>query len=162
MNGFDILILLLILWSTIRGWCSGLFIELCGIAGVLIGVWVSFYFGQAIGVWLSLTELPKFWLVVIITIGVLIAVSILCRVLTKILEFGGFGGWVRLLGALAGCAKCIVYASLSVLFINQVSLLAISKQFFGLEYLRASQAFPILENLSSYIFPYISHLGELL
>lgn len=160
INGFDIFLILAGCWAMVRGWCSGFLIELSGIFGIMLGVWVSYHFGHAIGVMLGLEAIPRFWLVVVITLGVLLAVGVLSRVLTKILEFGGFGGWVRVLGAVTGAAKVLLYAALLTVFVDWMGTLSLLAEFTGLEYIRGSWSFPYLEQLGEFIFPYLTEFSE--
>ncbi|MDR0510517.1 MAG: CvpA family protein [Rikenellaceae bacterium] len=112
MNAFDILIGLLIVWAIVVGLRRGFVRQLCGIAGVVLGVWLAFRFGATVGEWLSGSgqgaKIAGFVTVVVVT---MIAGATLGWLLSRLVRISGLGMLDRLGGALLSTAKMLLAVS---------------------------------------------------
>lgn len=110
MNGFDVVILLVLIAGAWKGWSNGLLKELLGLIGVFVGLWVAKMLYEQLGQELaprigtspSVANIIAFAL---IWIGVPIVLSVLGSLLTKVLELLGVGSVNRLGGVLVGVLK---------------------------------------------------------
>ena len=113
MSVIDLIIGLLMLWAVFSGWRQGLILQLCSLAGIVLGAWLGIRFGAEAGALLHLDEefaAPGGFLAVFVV--VLIAVAILGRLLRKAFHFAGFGIPDHLLGVVVSAAKMLLILSL--------------------------------------------------
>lgn len=120
MNTFDIIIAALLLFGFIRGLMKGLFVEVASLVALVAGVYGAIHFSYFIADWLkgsvtwdekyiSLAAFAGTFVVIIITI------SLLGKVLTKIADFASLGALNKILGGVFGALK--IGLILSVIFI---------------------------------------------
>lgn len=88
----DIILLLSLLWALYTGFKEGVVVQLGGLAGLFIGVYLAFRFGPPIGKWLgldpSVSGIAGF---IIVVIAVIILLAIVSRIIRKILGAAGLG-----------------------------------------------------------------------
>ena len=99
MSVIDLIVGLLMLWAVFNGWRQGLILQLCSLAGIVLGAWLGIRFGTEAGALLHLDEefaAAGGFLAVFVV--VLIAVAIVGRLLRKVFHFAGFGIPDHLLG----------------------------------------------------------------
>jgi len=125
MNPFDILIIVILSYSLIRGLFRGLVKEISSLIGVLGGFYAAYtYYNHLAGLLSGLIKDTSYLNILsflIIFCGVLIVVSVL-GVIIKYLMNIAFLGWVdRVCGVLFGFAKGILIVS--VLFISLTAFL---------------------------------------
>ena len=92
MSVIDLIVGLLMLWAVFNGWRQGLILQLCSLAGIVLGAWLGIRFGTEAGALLHLDEefaTAGGFLAVFVV--VLIAVAIVGRLLRKVFHFAGFG-----------------------------------------------------------------------
>ena len=102
MSVIDLIVGLLMLWAVFNGWRQGLILQLCSLAGIVLGAWLGILdeeFATAGG-----------FLAVFVV--VLIAVAIVGRLLRKVFHFAGFGIPDHLLGVAVSAAKTLLILGL--------------------------------------------------
>ena len=120
MNTFDIIIAALLLFGFVRGLMKGLFVEVASLVALVAGVYGAIHFSYFIADWLkgsvswdekyiSLAAFAETFIVIIITI------SLLGKILTKIADFASLGIINKILGGVFGALK--IGLILSVIFI---------------------------------------------
>lgn len=113
INFFDILTLVALIWAVVSGWRSGFVSQLLGLVGIILGIILSLRYGAAVGEMFSID--PKFSVVagfLITFVAVLIAATILARLISKVLSFIGLG-WVNtLLGIALSVIKGLLVLSM--------------------------------------------------
>lgn len=166
MNTFDIIVIIILVWSLWSGWKNGILIQLSGIIGIVLGAWVAYKFSHTIGDWLNLKELPTEVLFLVVLLGVLICVVILCRVITRALKAGGLGFPLRLLGGLFGVAKGVLLLGLFLLAFEAVMpwVRLASKMKTGEDADKKSlptvvmeaKSYRIIQGVGEFVFPYLA------
>ena len=113
INFFDIFTLVALIWAFISGWRSGFVSQLLGLVGIILGIILSLRYGAAVGEMFNID--PKFSVVagfLITFVAVLIAATILARLISKVLSFIGLG-WVNtLLGIALSVIKGLLVLSM--------------------------------------------------
>ena len=153
MNGFDLLIFMIIGFCLVRGFFKGLIREVSGIIGVI----AAFYGGNLyydrllphVRDWIETPGLQKLVCFVIVFMGILVVVHLAALVIRKLLQLV-FLGWVdRLFGLVFGAAKGILIAT--VLFIIGTTFIP-----GGSVYLSHSMASPYLSKSSDTLIIFAS------
>lgn len=90
MNVLDIILIIFLLWAIYRGFKDGIVVQLGGLAGLFLGIYLAFRYGTALGLWLGIGEK---WATVagfaIIVVLVLVAIAVLGRLLRGLFELAG-------------------------------------------------------------------------
>lgn len=158
MSIIDLIVGLLILWAVISGWRQGIVLQLCSVAGIVLGIWLGVHFGSDVGELLHLDE--EFVAAggfLTIFVVVLLAVALLGRLLRKVFHFAGFGIPDRILGMLASVAKtllvlCLLFSAFDS--INKDESLVDRKT------LDKSICYRPIINLSEMLFPFLEWAKE--
>ena len=119
MSVIDLIVGLLMLWAVFNGWRQGLILQLCSLAGIVLGAWLGIRFGTEAGALLHLDEefaTAGGFLAVFVV--VLIAVAIVGRLLRKVFHFAGFGIPDHLLGVAVSAAKTLLVLGLLLSLIH--------------------------------------------
>lgn len=115
MEIIDLIVLLVFLIALWNGWSKGIIIQLVGLAGLALALWLGFTFGPQAGHLLSLppdvSHVGGFAAVFVVSF---LASAIAARLLRKLFSFAGFSAADRILGILLCSAKYLV--ALSILF----------------------------------------------
>lgn len=111
INYFDIFVIIAMAFFFIKGAYSGFFQEISGIIAIILSIFLLRMYGStvtdAIGKYSS-SSLNYPFAVVIIVVGSFLAVSIVTRMLNKIMQIT-FTGWInRILGAIFGIVKGVL------------------------------------------------------
>lgn len=123
MNSIDIVLGLLLAFGLIQGFRKGFIIELAGLVGLILGVYGAIYFSHIVaGLLESFTNWETYTIelvaFIITFLIVLIAITLLARVFTKIINWAALGIINRLLGAAFGLLKTGLFISIFLLFLN--------------------------------------------
>jgi len=135
MNYLDIILGILLLYGLVKGVMKGLFIELASLIAIIAAIYGATHFSNYIGGYLAKTvswepqyiKLTAFALTFIV---ILIIVSLLGRVLTKVANFAALGLVNKLLGAAFGFLKMAFIGSAVIMFVGPLnnSLEIVKKQ----------------------------------
>lgn len=131
MNGFDVLVLVIILFCMIMGYFKGLIREVSGIIGVVVGFYGANTYYQILTPHLeTLVETPGVRSLIcflVLFCGILILIGLLAALIRKLLRLV-FLGWVdRFFGLVFGTAKGGLIVS--VLFIMMMTFIPDNAQF---------------------------------
>jgi len=121
MNIFDIIIAILLLFGFVRGLMKGLFVEIASLLALILGVYGAIHFSYFAADFLkesvsweekyiSITAFAITFLVIVIVI------SLLGKLLTKVANFVALGMINKLLGGVFGTAKIAIILSVIFLF----------------------------------------------
>ena len=111
MNVLDIILAILLVVGAVNGFRKGIISQLCGLAGVLLGVWLGFKFGDRLGVWLGV-EIGEIASFVIIFIGAVLLAALAGRISAAILRATGLGILNRLGGMALSLVEYVLICSL--------------------------------------------------
>jgi membrane protein required for colicin V production len=125
MNGFDVLVLVIILFCMIRGYFKGLIREVSGIIGIVVGFYGANTYYPILTPYLEdLIETPGTRSLIcffVLFCGILILISLFAALIRKFLRLV-FLGWVdRFFGLIFGTAKGVLIVS--VLFIMMMTFI---------------------------------------
>ena len=115
MNTIDLIVCLVLLVAVWCGFRRGVILQVCSLAGIVLGIWLAARYGAEVGALLHLEE--RFAAAggfVTVLVVVILAVALLGRLLRKLFHFAGFGVPDVVLGIVVSVAKYLLV--LSVLF----------------------------------------------
>ena len=108
MNYIDIVILLFLLYGAFRGFSKGLIIEVATLAGLILGVFITSRY-------LSYIALAVTFLLVVI------AVYLLGKMLTRLVDIISLGLVNKLLGTLLGIAKYFIMVCVLLMIVDALN-----------------------------------------
>lgn len=153
MNIIDIIIGIIIIYAAYRGFREGIVLQLGGIIGLLLGVYLAFRYGKALGEWMRLEEGTA--LVVgflCIVIGVLIAISLLGHLMRGLFKIAGLGIFDQIGGLVLGAAKMALILSLLILVFETINN---NRHWVSQERIDRSRLYGPVKGISSFAFPYL-------
>ncbi len=126
MNYFDITILLVVLFFSIRGLFKGLVIELSSVLALILGIWGAIRFSGFVGNrFTELFDLNTQWLGLIafaVTfVLIVIGVHFLAIAVDKLLSAVALGWLVKILGGVFGLIKALIITSIVLVFLNTIN-----------------------------------------
>jgi len=109
MNGFDIIAGIPLLYAAYKGFRSGVVVQLCGIVGLLCGVYFAFRYGARVGGWLHAgEEVATAAGFVVVVLAVVLALAVLGRLIRGVFRFAGLGVFDAAGGAVFGVLKMLL------------------------------------------------------
>lgn len=113
MNYIDIVILLFLLYGAFRGFSKGLIIEVATLAGLILGVFIAIRYSPftegILKDFLNITSRYLSYIALAVTfLLVVIAVYLLGKMLTRLVDIISLGLVNKLLGTLLGIAKYFI------------------------------------------------------
>lgn len=154
MNGFDIFFLIIFAYAVWQGYKKGLIVELCGIIGVILGIYVSYTFSDFIFAKFNINdETTQLISYVLIVIAVLVLVYILAKAVSKLLNLTGLGIINNFLGAVASFVKYVIVTSM---FLSVFNSLNNDFHWIGRSSIDKSVCYEPLLKTSDTIFPFLS------
>jgi membrane protein required for colicin V production len=162
MNIFDIVIAALLIFGFVRGLMKGLFVEVASLAALIGGVYGAIHFSYFIGDFLkeavswskeyiSLAAFAATFIVIIITI------SILGKMLTKLADFAALGIINKILGGVFGALKIgLILSVVFILFGKMNNTIPFIKK----ETLNESILYVPVKKIAPTIFPSIIKNGD--
>ncbi|MCI5054922.1 MAG: CvpA family protein [Flavobacteriales bacterium] len=115
----DIIILVPLVWFTIKGFRKGLVIEVAGLAGLVLGVYGAIRFSPLVGNYLNdKLSLDPQWITilsfVLAFVIILLAVRLIAKTVEKMLDLTALSGLNKILGASFGLLKIGVIVGLLI------------------------------------------------
>ena len=128
MNYIDIIILLFLLFGAFRGFSKGLIIEVATLAGLVLGVYLAInYSPYTEGIlrdFLNVSVTPRYlsYLALAVTfIVVVVAVFIIGKLLTKLIDIISLGLLNKLLGTVLGIVKYFIIVCVLLLIVDALN-----------------------------------------
>lgn len=149
----DIILIIPLLWALWAGFRSGIVVQLGGLAGLALGVWLGLRYGEPLGRWLGMG--PESDVIVgfaIIMLLVLLSVALLSRLLRGVFRFAGVATLDRLCGALLSLLKVALILGL---LLYGFTYLNRSVNWVEQRKLEASVLYRPLTDTADFIFPFI-------
>jgi len=157
MNVFDIILAALLIYGFVKGFMKGLFVEVASLVALVGGVWGAIhfsYFATAIlkkyvsweENYISLTAFA------ITFIAIVIAVSSLGKLFTKLADFAALGLVNKILGGVFGFLKTAFILSILLIFFNRINY---NFSFVEKETLEESILYTPIKSIAPAIFPSI-------
>jgi membrane protein required for colicin V production len=157
MATLDIILLICFIPGIIRGLSKGFLEQALSLAGIVVSVWAAFKFSALVCSWLkpylSLSETTLSVVAfALILIAVCLAVLVVARLLTKVLEMSMLGWLDKVLGL---AFALVINALLLGVFIILFDTLNLKFGFVKPEVLDASIVYTTLRDLCYLVFPYL-------
>ena len=128
MNYIDIIILLFLLFGAFRGFSKGLIIEVATLVGLVLGVYLAInyspYTEDILRDFLNVSVAPRYmsYLALAVTfIVVVVAVFIIGKLLTKLVDIISLGLINKLLGTLLGVVKYFIIVCVLLLIVDALN-----------------------------------------
>lgn len=113
MNTIDLIACLLLALAVWNGWRQGFVVQICSLAGIVLGIWLAARFGEEVGTLLRLDrEVAAAGGFLTVLVAVVLAVALVARLMKKLFHFAGFGVADMLLGIVVSVLKCLLVLSL--------------------------------------------------
>ncbi|MFI3295029.1 MAG: CvpA family protein [Rikenellaceae bacterium] len=162
MNIYDLLVGLILVIATWRGFSKGIILQLSGIVGILAGAWLAGKFARELSRLLDIESQSEILVYIAFVIIVMIGVIVLLRGLNRVLTLGGLSLPIKILGVFTSLLKYVLVLALiqSLVF----RLLERGEGVEGLDFeqdIRSSHSYVILNNVSEIAFPYLVDLAEM-
>ena len=153
MNTLDIILGILLLIGLVRGFFRGFLVELAGIIALVAGIYAAIYFSDGTLAFLrsfldwepQYLKLLAFGLTFLV---VVIVISILARMLTKVMDMVALGIVNKLLGGIFGILKVAFVTSVFFMFLNQSVAIGVGK-----ETKEKSILYPTIEMIAPLLLP---------
>lgn len=133
MNILDILLSIFLLLGFVRGIFKGFLVELAGLVALIAGIYGAIHFSDGIlrllQTFISWEERYLSLVAFAVTFCLIVAIiSVLARLLTKVINFLALGILNRILGAIFGMLKTAFLASLFLMFLDHFIAFAIEPE----------------------------------
>ncbi|MCD8102340.1 MAG: CvpA family protein [Alistipes sp.] len=156
----DIILALFLLWALFNGFRKGFFVQLAGLAGLIIGVWLAMRSGRTLGLWLGIGE--KYAAIVgflLILVLVILLVASVGRLFKGIFGFAGLSLLDKLAGTLLSAAKMWLILGLLLWGFDSLNRTAgwVSERKLG-----ESVLYRPMVGVTAFVFPYLSSLKDTL
>jgi len=126
MNTFDIIIAALLLFGFIRGLMKGLFVELASLISLIAGVYGAIRFSYFVGDFLKNSvdwdeQYVSIIAFAITFITIVIVISLLGKLFTKMADFAALGALNKILGGVFGILKIGLILSIILLIFDKLN-----------------------------------------
>lgn len=157
MNAVDIVICVCLLFGFIRGIMKGLFVEVASLIALIAGVYGAIHFSYFAKEYLqeSVNWKPEYISLTAFSITfivIVVAISLLGKVLTKVADFAALGMLNKLLGGVFGIAKIALILSVIFVFFNKINR---TIPFVEKQVLDNSVLYKSVQKIVPTIFPFI-------
>ena len=127
MNYIDLLLLIVLVAGTVRGFLKGFIYELAVLGALFLGVYAAFRLSHVMTPWLSRTfdmnaGSAGFTSSLILFIAVMVGIIFLAKLLTGLADIAALGIFNKILGAMFGFAKHLLLLSVFIYFFNQLDV----------------------------------------
>lgn len=158
MNIIDIILLVIAAWAVYEGIRDGLLVQVGGVVGLVIGVWLAFRQAERVGAWFGMhgaeASVAGFISVLVVTI---IVIAVGSRLLRGVFRMTGLGVFDSVLGAVLSLLKLAVVVSLIIAAIDAVN---VNNVLLSKERIESSRGYMPLRNFSTKIFPLFGHVRD--
>ena len=158
MSALDIIIAVLLLWAVYKGFTDGVIVQLGGIVGLLLGVYLAFRFSAKVGDWLcsddSFAQPVGF---IVIVVVVLILIALLGRLLRGLFRIAGLGMLDRMGGLLLGVVKMSLIIGI---LLTGFRALNEKEEWVSRKTLSESILYEPMLSVASFTFPYLDLVKE--
>lgn len=162
MNLIDIFIGVILILGFYKGFKRGFVLELTALLGLILGIVGAFYLSQEhglyIGQWLDWDdEYLRITTFLLSFLAILMVVSLIGKLITKLIDFVALSFINKLLGGFFGLLKFGLLLSILLLLFNVINE---QIEMISDETLAQSYSYPLLNALSDIIWPKLVELGQ--
>jgi membrane protein required for colicin V production len=105
VNWLDLLILIALGISAVKGFFRGFIVEACSLAGVVIGIWAGVHLNEHVAAWLDLDRDKEALTFLIILFAVMVGAYFIGKGLTKVIDVAQLSLPNKLAGVLFGALR---------------------------------------------------------
>jgi membrane protein required for colicin V production len=155
MNVFDIILAALLTFGFIRGLTKGLFVEIASLLALILGIYGAIHFSYFVGDILSAYVSWEERYITIVSFAItftliVIVISILGKMLTKIADFASLGILNKILGGVFGLLKIGLVLSIVLLVFSKLNN---TIPFISEDQKESSVLYEPVKNLAPMLFP---------
>lgn len=160
MGVIDLIIVICFLPALFFGIKNGLIKQLISLAVIFLGIWLSIRFADLVSTWiLQYLHIPEIWLKVIsyilIFACVAIILSLVGKLMEKIIKVTLLGWLNRLLGVILTIGIFGLFISVTVYFVDSLNGLI---EFIPEEKMEESVFFPFFLKVANSLFPFLKSI----
>ena len=158
MNVLDLLVCVVLAFAVWNGWRRGCIVQLCGLAGLIVAVWLAARFGPEAGRFFGFDEsiaAPAGFAVVLL--AALCVAAIIGRSIRKLLHFAGLGFADVLLGIAVAVVK---YLFLVGVLFTAFDRLNTDFGFVEPQTLEQSKTYRPILRIADRVFPFVERVQE--
>jgi len=158
MNWLDWVLLALLAAAAVRGFFRGFVVELASLMALVLGIWAASRYNAAVAAWIGLDPRHEVISFLVTFIGVLVAIHLLAKLITKVMDLAQLGLPNKVAGLLFGALRAAFVLSVALNFVLSVALniLMVRTEVSGLiphRTLEQSMLFPSLRAFAPMIVP---------
>lgn len=158
MNTIDLVVCLVLALAVWNGWRQGFIVQICSLAGIVLGIWLAARFGGEVGALLRLDEeVAQAGGFVAVLVAVVLAVAVAARLMRRLFHFAGLGIADIVLGVAVSVVKYLLV--LSALFAAFDRLNA-DHTLVGEQTLEESRSYRPILRLSGELFPFVERMWD--
>lgn len=158
MLAFDIVIIGMLVWAFFSGLRNGIAVQLCGIAGLLAGVYLALRFGKGFAGWLGIPEnVASVSGFIIILIASILILGITGRLIKGMFRLAGLSAVDKIGGAILAVVKVGVVVSM---FIYAFDSLNRNTEWIKPEKTGKSKTYSMMLLVAEHSFPFLDMLRE--
>lgn len=158
MNFLDIIIIIPLLWAAYKGFREGILLQLGGILGLVIGVWLASRFGNNVGRWLGIGEdFAQVVGFILVLLATLLSIALLGRVCKGLFKIAGLESLDTIGGVLFSIVKFALIISVIICAFDAVNC---KTNWVGQQKLSSSTMYYPLKKVASYAFPYVETMRD--
>lgn len=154
----DIILAVPLIWAIWAGFRNGIVVQLGGIAGLLVGVWLAFRYGGRVGAMLNIDpDLDTIIGFIIILVATVLAVAIISRLLRGVFRFAGIAVLDRFGGAILSLFKVGLILGLLLYAFDYLNR---TQDWVESDKLEESLLYKPLTGVADFAFPYIDMVKD--
>lgn len=157
MNIIDLIVVIILAYALINGFIKGFVLEIAGTIALVLGLLGAFKFSSLLGNYLAAYVVwsPKAIQTVsfiVLFIGIIYAISLLAKIITKTLKIIALGWLNRISGAMFGFLKWGVLLSALVLISQEINeIITLMPE----DTIKESKSYPLLMELGEVLFDWV-------
>ena len=154
----DVILAIPILWAILQGYKQGVWVQLGGVVGVILGTWIGFHFGEKIGELFNLSGQMAYVVGFVSAIVlVLLSVALISHLIKGLFRVSGLGMLDHVGGVVLSLFKIILIMSLVVALFHELNS---RNCWVDDKYIDSSKIYTPIRNTSSLIFPFAVSLKD--
>ncbi|MCO5275534.1 MAG: CvpA family protein [Flavobacteriales bacterium] len=150
MNWLDWLLIALLAVAAVRGFFRGFVVELASLVALVLGIWAASHYNAAVAAWIGLDPRHEVISFLVTFIGVLVAIHLLAKLITKVMDLAQLGLPNKVAGLFFGALRAAFVLSVAL------NILMVRTEVSGLiphRTLEQSMLFPSLRAFAPMIVP---------
>lgn len=154
----DIILAIPLVWALWAGFRNGVIVQLGGIVGLLLGVWLAFRYGAQVGAWLNINDTADGVIgFIIIVVATVVAISLIGRLLKGAFRFAGLAALDRFGGAVLSLFKVALILGLLLWGFGKLSS---SLDWEKGKKIEKAYLYEPLTTIAEFTFPYMEMVKE--